>query len=196
MGEKNGRNHSILGIGTVQSLKNNSIYTKKNLLNGKGILTSQHSTQPTTFIGNKTFHSNNISSKQQINLSQNSSHQADQEPSAKDSKKKPPTFEEILKKKKEQDQVFHEIKRYTYKTTKSDSKSLMDDGIKFSGRNSQAEGDEEGFKKFKKEIFNDIRSETNAILDIAQQLKQKSYKVPQNLFYEHTYGIPIPLKQN
>jgi hypothetical protein len=44
MGEKNGRNHSILGIGTVQSLKNNSIYTKKNLLNGKGILTSQHST--------------------------------------------------------------------------------------------------------------------------------------------------------
>ena len=71
----------------------------------------------------------------------------------------------------------------------------MDDGIKFSGRNSQAEGDEEGFKKFKKEIFNDIRSETNAILDIAQQLRQKTYKVPQNLLYEHTYGISIPLKQ-
>lgn len=43
----------------------------------------------------------------------------------------------------------------------------MDEGIKFSGRNSQAEGDEEGFKKFKKKVFNDIRSETNAILEIA-----------------------------
>jgi hypothetical protein len=39
--EKNGRNHSILGIRTVQNLKNNnSIYTKKNLINGKGVLTS------------------------------------------------------------------------------------------------------------------------------------------------------------
>jgi hypothetical protein len=54
----------------------------------------------------------------------------------------------------------------------------MDEGIKFTGRNSQAEGDEEGFKKFKKQIFDDIRSETNAILDIAKQLRQKTYKVP------------------
>jgi hypothetical protein len=39
--KKNGRNHSILGIGSVQNLKkNSSIYTKKNLINGKGVLTS------------------------------------------------------------------------------------------------------------------------------------------------------------
>ena len=74
--------------------------------------------------------------------------------------------------------VFGAIKRDTYKAKKSHSKSLMDEGIKFTGRNSQAEGDEEGFKKFKKQIFDDIRSETNAILDIAKQLKQKTYKVP------------------
>jgi hypothetical protein len=43
----------------------------------------------------------------------------------------------------------------------------MDEGIKFTGRNSHAEGDEEGFKKFKKQVFDDIKSETNAILDIA-----------------------------
>jgi hypothetical protein len=40
MVEKNGRNHSILGIGTVQSLKNHSIFTKKNLVNGNRGLTS------------------------------------------------------------------------------------------------------------------------------------------------------------
>ena len=54
----------------------------------------------------------------------------------------------------------------------------MDEGIKFSGRNSRGEGDEEGYKKFKKEVFNDIKSETNMILDIARQLQQKTYKVP------------------
>lgn len=33
------------------------------------------------------------------------------------------------------------------------------------------QGDEEGYKKFKKEVFDDIKSETNAILDIARELR-------------------------
>lgn len=69
----------------------------------------------------------------------------------------------------------------------------MDEGIKFTGRNSLGEGDEEGYKKFKKQVFDDIKSETNAILEIAKELRQKTYKAPLNLFYEHSYGIPLSL---
>lgn len=47
----------------------------------------------------------------------------------------------------------------------------MDEGIKFTGRNPLGEGDEEGYKKFKKKVFEDIKFETNAILDIAKELK-------------------------
>ncbi len=47
----------------------------------------------------------------------------------------------------------------------------MDEGIKFTGRSSMGQGDEEGYKKFKKEVFDDIKSETNAILEIARELR-------------------------
>jgi hypothetical protein len=50
--------------------------------------------------------------------------------------------------------------------------------------------DEDGMKQFKKQVFDEIKSESNAILKIAQEIKQKTYKAPLNLFYEHTYGIP------
>ena len=46
--------------------------------------------------------------------------------------------------------------------------------------------DEDGMKQFKKQVFDDIKSESNAILKIAQEIKQKIYKAPLNLFYEHT----------
>jgi hypothetical protein len=112
--------------------------------------------------------------------------------------------DEIQRRKRQSDQVFRSIKRYTYKTTKQDVNDLIQEstiggkkggpssfGGSLGGNSKMESIDDDDSKNFTKQIKEDIKKEQKALLLMAQEIKDKTFKTPQNLFF-HPLGSGLP----
>ena len=90
--------------------------------------------------------------------------------------------EEIFKIKKETDQYLKSIKRYTYRSTTAATSLLQENTLVKRDKNI----DDEGIKKFKKELSQQMKREKEALIILADEIRKKTYQTPTDLFFDQS----------
>ena len=90
--------------------------------------------------------------------------------------------EEIFKIKKEKDQYLKSIKRYTYRSTTAATSLLQENTLVKRDKNI----DDEGIKKFKKELSQQMKREKEALIILADGIRKKTYQTPTDLFFDQS----------
>ena len=79
-------------------------------------------------------------------------------------------------------QYLKSIKRYTYRSTTAAISLLQENTLVKRDKNI----DDEGIKKFKKELSQQMKREKEALIILADEIRKKTYQTPTDLFFDQS----------